>query len=184
MSSSFGPGALATPANAITVARLLVAPLLFVSITAEPSWALLGFWFVLCATDGVDGYLARRHGTTRSGAFLDPLADKVLVLGALFALVRHGVFPWPPVALIALREIGISVYRSVAGRSGVSVPASQSAKLKTVVQQFSVAFVLCPPIREHLAWLAPTTLWVAVALTLTSGWAYVRAARQRPVAAS
>ena len=42
-----------------------------------------------CVTDGIDGYLARRHGTTRSGAFLDPLADKVLVLGAMFALVAQ-----------------------------------------------------------------------------------------------
>ena len=53
------------------------------------------------ATDGLDGILARRYGTTRSGAFLDPLADKVLVLGAMFALVGRGVFPLMPVVIIA-----------------------------------------------------------------------------------
>ena len=56
------------------------------------SWIAFALWFVLCASDGIDGYIARRHGTTRSGAFLDPLADKVLVLGAMFTLVGNGVF--------------------------------------------------------------------------------------------
>ena len=85
---SHDPNALATWANAVTVARLLVSPVLFALITGgEGSWAALALWFVLCASDGIDGYLARRHGSTRSGAFLDPLADKVLVLGAMFTLV-------------------------------------------------------------------------------------------------
>ena len=98
-----------------------------------------------CAvTDGVDGYLARRHGTTRSGAFLDPLADKVLVLGAMVALVAKGVFWWLPVALIAVREVGISAYRSLLGRRGISVPARGLAKVKTVVQEVAVGFALLP----------------------------------------
>ena len=68
--------------------------MLFALITgSEGSWVALALWFVLCASDGIDGYLARRYGTTRSGAFLDPLADKVLVLGAMFTLVGRGVFP-------------------------------------------------------------------------------------------
>ena len=54
-------------------------------------------WFVFCASDGIDGYIARRHGTTTAGAFLDPLADKVLVLGAMFTLVSTGVFWMVPV---------------------------------------------------------------------------------------
>ena len=70
---------------------------------------------MLCASDGIDGFLARRHGTTRSGAFLDPLADKVLVLGAMFTLVGRGVFPIVPVAIIAAREVAISLYRTFAG---------------------------------------------------------------------
>ena len=79
-------------------------------------------WIVLAATDGVDGYLARRHGTTRSGAFLDPLADKALVLGAMWALVAADGFWWLPVALITVRELGISVFRSYWGRRGLAVP--------------------------------------------------------------
>ncbi|MGH9282788.1 MAG: CDP-alcohol phosphatidyltransferase family protein, partial [Acidimicrobiales bacterium] len=110
----FGPSALATPANALTVARVLVTPaLLAIILDGGASWPALVFWIALCLTDWADGYLARRHGVTRSGAFLDPLADKVLVLGALFALVAKGAFWWLPVALITVREVAISIYRAL-----------------------------------------------------------------------
>ncbi|MSZ15357.1 MAG: CDP-diacylglycerol--glycerol-3-phosphate 3-phosphatidyltransferase, partial [Actinobacteria bacterium] len=84
---SYGPSAIATPANYVTMLRILVSPLLFAMISDNPSgWLVWALWTALALTDGVDGWIARRHGTTRSGAFLDPLADKVLVLGALFSL--------------------------------------------------------------------------------------------------
>ena len=69
---SFGPSAILTPANAITIARLLLAPVAFVMIVRqESSWALFVLWVVITTTDSLDGYLARKQGTTRSGAFLD-----------------------------------------------------------------------------------------------------------------
>ena len=114
------PSALATWANAITVGRLLLSPLMFWVIPDHDrgSWIAFGLWFVLCASDAVDGYIARRHGATRSGAFLDPLADKVLVLGAMFTLVGEDVFWILPVAIIAVREFVISMYRTVLGSKG------------------------------------------------------------------
>ena len=117
------PDALANWANAITVGRLLLSPLMFLVIPEDDkgSWVAFGLWFVLCVSDLIDGYLARRHGTTSSGAFLDPLADKVLVLGAMFTLVARDVFPLLPVAIIAAREFIISIYRTVASSKGVSV---------------------------------------------------------------
>jgi CDP-diacylglycerol--glycerol-3-phosphate 3-phosphatidyltransferase len=130
------------------------------------------FWVVLASTDGLDGYIARRQGTTRSGAFLDPLADKVLVLGAMWALVQNDVFSWIPVGLIALREIGVSVYRSWEGRRGISVPARQWAKVKTVVQDVAVGFALLPTTAERPG-IAITVLWAAVALTLVTGAQYL-----------
>ena len=108
------------------------------------SWVAFGLWFVLCVSDAIDGYLARKHGTTSSGAFLDPLADKVLVLGAMFTLVARDVFRIVPVAIIAAREFVISIYRTIAGSKGVSVPASKLAKWKTFVQQLAVGFALWP----------------------------------------
>ena len=169
----YGPGALLTPANAITIARLVLSPALLVLIVQDPmSWAAAGFWVVLAGSDAIDGQLARRHGTTRSGAFLDPLADKVLVLGALFALVAAERFWIVPVALIALREVAISVYRTQLARQGLAVPARRSGKVKTLVQELAVALALFPPTGEHLAW-ASGTLWIAVAITWFSGAQYL-----------
>jgi CDP-diacylglycerol--glycerol-3-phosphate 3-phosphatidyltransferase len=169
----YGPGALLTPANAITMLRLVLSPALLVMIVREPtSWASVGFWTILAFTDGIDGHLARKHGTTRSGAFLDPLADKVLVLGALFALVAAGRFWIVPVILIAVREVGISIYRTHLGRQGLAVPARFLGKVKTVVQEMAVGFALLPLTGDY-TWLAVTTLWIAVALTWVSGAQYL-----------
>lgn len=169
----YGPGALLTPANLITVLRLVLSPLLLVMIVKDPTtWAAAGFWTVLAFTDGADGYLARRHGTTRSGAFLDPLADKVLVLGALFALVAAGRFSVVPVAIIAVREVAISVYRTQLGRQGLAVPARSLGKVKTVVQEFAVAAALFPITGEYRM-AAAIILWVAVVLTWVSGAQYL-----------
>ena len=132
---------------------------------------------MLCASDGVDGYIARRHGATRSGAFLDPLADKVLVLGAMFTLVGNGVFWIVPVAIIAVREFVISMYRTVVGSKGVSVPASRMAKNKTLAQQLAVGFALLPLTAVDATWLWNGFLWLAVVLAVASGWSYLRHAR-------
>lgn len=166
--------AIATWANAVTVARILVSPLLFAIIPADTngSWVALSMWVVLCVSDGFDGYLARRHGTTNSGAFLDPLADKVLVLGAMFTLVSRGVFGLLPVVIIATREVIVSVYRVVAGARGVSVPASRTAKVKTFSQQMAVGFALVPPTVDDATWTWTIFLWIAVGLTVLSGLQY------------
>ena len=120
-----------------------------------------------------------RHGTTRSGAFLDPLADKVLVLGAMFALVGRGVFWWLPVAIIAVREVAISLYRTFVGARGVSVPASRLAKVKTVVQQLAVGFALFPPTAvDGATGCGHGLLWIAVVLTVVTGAQYLLRARR------
>lgn len=173
--SSFGPSAVATPANAISVLRLLLAIPLFVVILDEPSsWFALGLWMVLSATDGVDGWVARRQGTTRSGAFIDPLADKVLVLGAMWSLVGAQRFWWLPVAIITVREVAVSLFRSYWVRRGLAVPATKGGKLKMVVQILAVALALFPPLADH-TWVATAALWVAVALTVVSGVQYFMA---------
>ena len=173
--TSFGPSALATPANAVTITRLLLAvPLLMLIADHPSSYPATALWIILCITDGIDGYLARRQGATRSGAFLDPLADKVLVLGAMVTLIFGGVFWWLPVTIIAVREITISAFRSFWGRRGLAVPATQWAKVKTVVQEVAVGFTLLPLTADH-HWVANTTLWIAVVLTVTTGIHYVHA---------
>ena len=176
------PNAIATWANAVTVGRILVSPLMFVVIpdSSEGSWAAFALWFVLCSSDGIDGYLARRHGATRSGAFLDPLADKVLVLGAMFALVSRDIYWIVPVAIIGAREVAISMYRVLVGAKGISVPASRLAKWKTLFQQLSVAFAIAPLTSADATWLWLWLLWISVVFTVVSGLQYMwRAHRLR-----
>lgn len=172
--SRYGASAIATPANAITVARMILAlPFLAFVARTGASYPALVAWIVLAGSDGLDGHLARKHGTTRSGAFLDPLADKVLVLGAAWALVASGGFWWLPVLIITVRELGISVFRSVYGRRGIAVPARYSAKVKTVVQEVAVGVALLPLAEAEGDRIAGLVLWIAVALTVWTGISYV-----------
>ena len=178
------PSAVKTWANLVSVSRVLIAPFMFVLIPDEPggSWPAFALWFLLCCTDGIDGYLARRHGSTTVGAFLDPLADKVLVLGAMFFLVSNDTYWIVPVAIIAFRELAISLYRTFVGAKGISVPASKIAKLKTLTQQLSVGFAIAPLTSLDAKWLWNGLLWISVALALISGAQYMWRARQPRVA--
>ena len=184
--TTFGPSALMTPANGITLVRLLATPVLISLILLwGASWFTFFFGGLLAMSDGIDGWLARKQGTTRSGAFLDPLADKVVVLGALVALVAKGIVWWLPVAVIAIREITMSIYRSVVGRHGVSVPARNSAKVKTLLQDLAIGACLAPPLAAHRSLLS-AALWVATVMTVFTGAQYFldgrRAAHGHPVA--
>ena len=176
--SRFGPSALLTPANLVTIGRFaLTIPLLELIAADGVSWRATVAWIMLACTDGLDGWLARRDGTTRSGAFLDPLADKFLALGGLSALAAKGVFPWVAVILIGVREVGVSLYRTAAGRRGISMPARNLGKTKTVFQLVAVGWALCPSTADYSG-LGLSILWVAVALTVVSGLDVVLAAHR------
>jgi len=168
----FGPDAIRTPANVVTIVRLLFTiPVLMMILDGQPgseSWTTFTGWLVLWVTDWLDGWLARREGTTHWGAFLDPLADKVLVLGGLITLAVRGDCGWLPVIIIGAREVFISVYRAMAARRGVTMPARMLGKWKANVQFLAVALALFPPTADT-AWVADAALWVAVAMTVVSG---------------
>ena len=176
----FGPSALLTPANALTLARLLASPVLVaLVITTGPStWLLVALWFICSSSDFWDGVIARRYGTTRSGAFLDPLADKFIVLGVLASLAAIGEVSWLPVVLIGIREVSMSVFRSYAGKRGVSVPARTSAKAKTLLQDLVIGLAFLPPVGLHHASIVGWALWLVVAVTLWTGLEYLRDSRK------
>ncbi len=165
----FGSGALATPANFVTLSRILVTiPTLLLVRDRGAAWLTVGLWFAVTSTDSLDGWLARRDGATRSGAFLDPVADKFIVLGGLAVLADRGLIAWWPVAIIAAREFGISAFRSVAGRRGISLPAQRLGKYKAFTQYSAVGFVLLPWTSSDIG-LQQVALTVAVVLTVVSG---------------
>jgi CDP-diacylglycerol---glycerol-3-phosphate 3-phosphatidyltransferase len=174
MSKRFGQGALATPANFVTLGRILLAiPTLMLIRRDGATWVTVGLWLVITATDSLDGWMARRDGATRSGAFLDPLADKLIVLGGLAVLADRGTFPWWPVLLIALREFGISGYRSIAGGRGIVLPAQRLGKYKAFTQYCAVGFALLPWTADKTGFLY-VVLGIALALTLLSGLQILR----------
>jgi CDP-diacylglycerol---glycerol-3-phosphate 3-phosphatidyltransferase len=164
----FSDSAIATPANFVTVARLLLAvPTLLLIRDDGSTWLTASLWFVLACTDRLDGYLARRDGATRSGAFLDPLADKFLVIGGFLALGIRGDFSYAAVIIVAVREVGISVYRSFAVRHGISLPALKMGKYKAFFQFLAVGIVLFPPTYDW-ATVHDIILWIAITLTVLS----------------
>jgi CDP-diacylglycerol--glycerol-3-phosphate 3-phosphatidyltransferase len=188
VAGKFESSALATPANAITAVRLMATvPVLLLIVNLKISWVPAIVWAAVASTDFLDGWVARRQGATTSGAFLDPLADKVLVLGALASLASIGLISWWPVVLLAGREVTISVYRSAVARHGISVPARPLAKLKTASQDLAVGLILMPPTGLYHPWLGQSLLWVSVGLALVSGAQYLldsrRSAVSLPVAA-
>ena len=166
------------PANLLTIARLLLSPLLFLLIlqaedTRGASWAAFGLGLALASTDFFDGRVARRANVvSRSGAFLDPLADKVVVLGAAFCLVAVERYWWVPVTIMAFRELGITAWRARWAGEGVSIPARRSAKYKTFVQGVALAMAVMPSLESAGAVLTGA-LWVAVAFTLVTGLQYL-----------
>jgi CDP-diacylglycerol--glycerol-3-phosphate 3-phosphatidyltransferase len=184
---TYGESALLTPANMMTGFRIVIAPVfVYLIVFDRISWWTSIVGVSAAASDYFDGIVARRHGTTRSGAFLDPLADKIIVLGALYALIiarPHGLKTFIiPAVLITLREIWMSVYRARAAKRGISIPASKLAKWKTFTQDWAIAFCVLP-ITAHHTWLGVTTIWIATVMTLYTGWKYYADGRRATLGA-
>jgi CDP-diacylglycerol--glycerol-3-phosphate 3-phosphatidyltransferase len=164
----------------VSVLRVGLAPFLVVLVVLDRPPASIAAAAVFVAgavTDGLDGYLARRYRSrTRTGQWLDPLADKVLVLAPVVALTAVGRFPLWAAAVIAAREGAMVWLRAFMEGRGRSMPASVGAKAKTTLQLVAITLYLLP---LGPGWEGPR-LWVlgaAVAVTVATGVHYgVRAA--------
>ncbi len=168
--------------NAITIVRILFAPvflwLLLVDGGADGPlrwWAAALFIFAI-ATDGIDGWIARRYDiVTDLGKLLDPIADKVLTGFAFVGLSILGELPWWITIVVLIREVGITVHRLVVASSHV-VAAAWMGKLKTVAQAVALALALLPLwtlVGDWIFWVNGVTMTIAVALTVASGVDYV-----------
>jgi CDP-diacylglycerol--glycerol-3-phosphate 3-phosphatidyltransferase len=169
-------------ADQLTVARALSVPVVVALFTwsfgGHAYWATAVFC-VAMTTDWFDGRIARRHGRTSPlGSLLDPIADKVLVLGMLVMLVGERVVPAWMVAAIVVREVLITGLRQAAIERGVVIAARDLGKLKTWSQAIAAGlggFAAAGAWSNDIAWWS---LLVAVVLTWASGLDYARSAPQ------
>jgi len=159
--------------NALTVARILLVPVLVVALLDGTSNGdlLAAIVFALASlTDAVDGYLARsRNAITTFGKLMDPVADKLLILAALLSLVSLGrVSAWVAMVIIA-REFAVTATRMAATQHGVVIAANWWGKAKTIVQV--VVIFLLITFTDSPPWL-DVLVYVMVAITVVSGVDY------------
>ena len=138
----------------------------------------VAIYIVACITDSLDGRIARsRNLVTNFGKFMDPIADKLLVMSAMVVLTAQGRMPdWVCILMLA-REFLVSGFRLVAVENGVVIAAGPLGKLKTVFQMVStVALMLFVPVSGAggpLSTVAVVLMYVAAALTVVSGADYI-----------
>lgn len=171
--------------NLLTLSRIVAVPLL-VALLWWPRWeAGFGIAFlVYClmgVTDYLDGYLARAQGTvSKLGQFLDPIADKIMVAAVILMLVgTQDIAGLNVVAalVILLREIAVSGLREFLAGLQVSLPVSRLAKWKTTLQLVAFGALILAGALPQEAWIKVTglaALWGAAALTIVTGWDYLR----------
>ena len=166
--------------NILTVFRVLLAPFMvwiiinpqfFIENGFHESWVayFAGLIFVIASvTDFFDGFIAREwNQSSELGGILDPLADKMLIVGAFLALLTIGKISIWAVYIIPIRELFISGLRITAISKGIDVSASWSGKVKTVTQMFAIGFLL-------MDWIFATELlWLSVFFTVYSGIEYI-----------
>ncbi len=179
--------------NKLTLLRVLLIPFFVWAMYVDQTVIALVIFVVASATDALDGHLARKHNlVTNFGKFMDPIADKLLVMAALLMLFdRIGA-----IAIIVMlgREFVISGFRLVASDAGVVIAAGKSGKLKTIVQMVMIVYLLI----EQMLVVGPTVLiganntfifaqdgqaggligdiliWASVILSLYSCFEYIR----------
>ncbi|WP_165246847.1 CDP-diacylglycerol--glycerol-3-phosphate 3-phosphatidyltransferase [Adlercreutzia sp. ZJ141] len=192
-----------TPANIVTLTRICFVPV-FVVVFLAPwfdwfpfldggevwkPWVAAAVFVLIAATDALDGYLARSRGeVTNFGKFMDPLADKILVLAALLSLTELGVLPAWVTLIIMSREFIVSGIRMIAANQGTVIAASWYGKAKTVTQMVAIVlFILMDgvpfesgdnPLQNPLYIIAWLVMIVALVLTIVSMLDYFVKAKQ------
>lgn len=167
--------------NMLSLSRVFLVPVILVFLTLRTQFGVVdgtninigdiiaGFVFIIASlTDAADGYIARKRNIiTNMGKFIDPLADKILVIAVLTALVDLHRFPAWMLVVIISREFMVSGLRMVAASEGVVIAASKGGKLKTVTQIVGIVMLLFN-IPGGMA-----VMWAAVLLTVWSGIDYI-----------
>ena len=176
-----------TLANCLTYGRLVAVPvvvvLLFWPDEFAARWTAFGVFVAAAITDYLDGYVARAWAQSSAlGRMLDPIADKLLVAALLLMLAADrtiaGMSLWAAIVILC-REVLVSGLREYLAELKVGLPVSRIAKWKTTVQLIALGFLVAGPAGEAVLPGSLTAgivlLWLAAALTLYTGWDYMRA---------
>ena len=168
-----------TTASKITLVRVAMIPAFLVTMYLSGGhaglwlWVSLGIFVVASLTDYVDGYIARKYNQVSDfGKFLDPLADKLLVISAMSMFTEWGIFPAWALMIVLTREFAVTGLRLVAVQKGTVIAAGWSGKVKTA----STMIGLCCMMGLHeipaFFWLPPVVIGVIVVTTVYSGVEY------------
>ena len=165
--------------NILTCLRVVLIPV-FMVLAYQNNMpcdiAALVVYVVACITDYVDGKLARKNNqVTNFGKFMDPVADKLLVMAALLLFVEDGTIAAWMVAIILGREFIVSALRMVAASEGLVIAANMWGKAKTMITMITLIFLLCPigPVMLGPVSLQNVLIWITVIITTISGVTYV-----------
>ena len=170
--------------NMLTMSRILIIPVVIMVMTFEHHLALnsriaAGLFIYACITDFLDGYLARLLKARSSfGKALDPIADKLLVASIIIILVQQQKIDFLPAIAIVCREILVSGLREFLAKLRVSVPVSRLAKFKTFIQMTAITILVLGNDGSGLLfmnYIGRIALWLAAALTLFTGYVYLKA---------
>ena len=173
-------------ANLITLLRVLLAPPVVLLLLYRPRHpysvsynVLAGVIFIIAAlTDKLDGYYARKNDTvTAFGQFLDPLADKLLMLSVMTALCYRGLLPLWVLIVVLVREVMVSVIRVIGVRRGISFPATWSGKAKMFFQIIAVSVLIIFPASNNDV-IVQIIVYLMAFMTVFSGIDYMIRARR------
>lgn len=160
---------LKTTANKITVLRIFLIPVFLLLAYGEHRVAALLVYLIACLSDFADGYIARHyHQITNFGKFMDPLADKMLVLAAMCWFIENGQIPGWVVAVVLFREFAVSGLRLIAVEQNRVIAAAWSGKIKTATTMVALALMMVFPVR----WLNVVCSILILLTTVYSGVEY------------
>lgn len=160
--------------NSLTLFRIFLVPFLVVVLLTKFSDFLgLGIFLVAAVTDFFDGYFARKmKKTTRLGALLDPIADKLLMSAAFISLVELGLARAWMVVIIIGREFAVSGLRAIAAQNGVIIAASPLGKTKTIAQVIAISLLIVGYELGEFRFIGVVALWLVMVFALVSGVDY------------
>lgn len=162
--------------NKLSILRVLCIPLIVIIMLIPDrnwQWAALALFVLASFTDFLDGHIARKYQLiTDFGKFIDPVADKLLVLSTLIMLIHRGLMPAWAVVIVLARELSVDGLRLIAVTKGKVIAAGPLGKIKTTLQMCMIIWILALQLHVFSHWTGITLFVLAIGMTLVSGVDY------------